>query len=106
MVPISSSLSETSRWIPPSICVSTAAAGLTIFSDEADIWAFLEFLCDRYEPLLVPKTNFERMLDTIVSRSRDLVMKGLYNGRLAQMVEAQASMPDHRMMFTSASIEC
>ena len=37
------------------------------------------------------------------SRVRDLVMNGLYMGRLAQIVEAQASMPDHRMIFTSAS---
>ena len=106
IVPISSSLSGIYRCFPPSICVSTAAAGFTIFSDDDDICAFREFLCDRYELLLVLKKYFERKLDTIILRFLDRVMKVLYNGRLAQIVEEQASMPDHRMMFTSASIKC
>ena len=76
-----------------------------MFSEDDDICAFLERLCDRYELLREPKKNFERKLDTMVSRSRDLVMKGLYSGRFAQMVDAQASMPDQRIMFVSASVD-
>ena len=57
--------------------VSTPGPCFTIFSDDEDSCTPLECFRARYELLLLRGKNFERKVETMDSRVRDLVMNGL-----------------------------